>query len=169
MVAQPVAWYDKPGSPALPEAPSSVPHRAMAMNGETGAAAPAATRTGKGSGSSAPGAARRVEPYPTAAAGEAEAVNGPSPGSFAEAFGSVGSPAPDGERRTSPNAKRRQMTRAVTPVTMALTPPATPPRAMEPPSAGCNTEYLRLWMLQVVKEQQLAMTSLEVSVSGLRD
>ena len=97
-------------------------------------------------------------------------MNGPSPGSFAEAFGSVGSPVPDGERRVSPNAKRRQIQTARSPtpapVTMALTPPTTPPRALEPPTAGCNTEYLRLWMLQVVKEQQLAMTSLEVNVSG---
>ena len=65
MVAQPVAWYDKPGSPALPrEAPSSVSHRAMAMNGEVGAAAaPGAAR-----GAIVSGANRRVEPYPTSAA-----------------------------------------------------------------------------------------------------
>ena len=54
MVAQPVAWYDKPGSPALPrEAPSSVSAMAAVNNGEVGAAAP--------------GAHRRFSPYDVAA------------------------------------------------------------------------------------------------------
>ena len=73
MVAQPVAWYDKPGSPALPEA-SSVSHRTMAMNGEVSAAAHGT------SGAAAPGGAHRDHPYnaavATAAAGAAAAAGG---------------------------------------------------------------------------------------------
>ena len=155
MVAQPVALYEKPGSPALPrEAPSSVSHRAMAMNGngESGAAAPTAARTGKGNGS-APGANRRVEPYPTAAAGEAETTS-PPPGLFVAAFES-GSPLLDAERQR----RARPEVAPVAMAAMAMTPPTrpsaavTPPTAMEPPPAGCSTEDLRLYVLQVVKQQ----------------
>ena len=151
MVAQPVAWYDKPGSRLPREAPSSVSHRAMAMNGngESGAATPAAARTGKGGGSSAPGASRRVEPYPTAA----ETMD-PPPGLFVAAFES-GSPLLDAERQR----RARPEVAPVAMTAMAMTPPTrpsapvTPPMAMEPPSAGCSTEDLRLYVLQVVKQQ----------------
>ena len=133
------------------EAPSSVSHRAMAMNGngESGAAAPAAARTGKGGVSSAPGASRRVEPYPTAA----ETMD-PPPGLFVAAFES-GSPLLDAERQR----RARPEVAPVAMTAMAMTPPArpsapvTPPMAMEPPSAGCSTEDLRLYVLQVVKQQ----------------
>ena len=85
MVAQPVAWCDKPGSPVLPEAPSSVSHRAMAaMNGEGGAAAPTAARPGKGGGKVP---TSRLEQYISpGTAGDADG-SGSSPGRFTAALG----------------------------------------------------------------------------------
>ena len=42
----------------------------------------------------------------------------------------------------------------------------TPPMATDPPPAGCSTEDLRLWMLQVVKAQATDANSLELRIAS---
>ena len=40
-----------------------------------------------------------------------------------------------------------------------------PPQTMEPPSAGCSVEDLRLYVLQIVQQQSLDVTNLEVRIT----
>ena len=134
MVAQPVAWYDKPGSPALLEV-SSV--SAMAMNA-------AMANSGEVVGAAAPGGAHRYDPF-TAAAPATGATAAPtvvlggraigdssSPGhvSFAAAFNS-GSPL---ERLAS---EGRWMRAQVAPFAMGVsTPPTRTSGTTSPPTDG---------------------------------
>jgi hypothetical protein len=143
MVAQPVALYEKPGSPALPrEAPSSVSVRTMANNGEVnGAGAPG------GSGAAAPGGAApggrdRYDPFTAAVpatgatatptvvvSGQAVGARNSSPGFFASAtLQHVGSP----EQRSVPLLGRpsEQQEDRATMAAVAATAMYTPPRRL---------------------------------------
>ena len=164
MVAQPVAWYDKPGSPALPEA-SSVSHRTMAMNGEVSAAA----HTG---GAAAPGGAHRDHPYSTAAAAAATGAAAAAGGAAAASDSSPGR-SPGGfsdllARTMAANTAGRVMTAPMgVAVSTPLTPPTrtpgivSPPQMMAPPSAGCSVEELRLFVMQIHRQQGLEIQELE--------
>jgi hypothetical protein len=134
----------------------------MANNGEIGAAAPGAARRFSPYDAAAPAAGTTAAP--TVVIGGQVSGSDPSPGhaSFAAAFNS-GSPL---ERLAS---EGRWMRAQVAPIAMGVSTPPTrtsgtknPPQTMEPPTAGCSIEDLRLYVLQVVERQSLDVTQLEV-------
>ena len=161
MVAQPVAWYDKPGSPAFPEAPSSVSHRAMAaMNGEGGAAAPTKARPGKGSGKVP---TSRLEQYTAPGTDGRADKSSSSPGLFSSIL--------EARLQTTMTPRTTDAAPSAAMETAIYTPPtipgaATPPMVLDAPSTGCSTEDLRLWMMQVVQQQTNDVTDLQVAIAN---
>ena len=131
-----------------------------AMNGECGAAAPTAARRGKGVGKVP---TSRLEHYiAPGTAGDADGGSS-SPGRFAAAL--------EARWQTAVTPTAAAAAPSAAAQTAIYTPPiqlgaVTPPMALDTPSAGCSTEDLRLWMLQVVQQQQSDVMDLHVSVAN---